>query len=191
MKSFWVAIKGAGEHLNTLSQVRMLTDPNSLVHPLAGSCVTGEVTECLDRKWICVGLLEDYPIGAPGTFRTFLCGGDEAEGKAKEDGKPDARAKAARNGKLVESSAKSLPEGLSRWVRLLALSSVGRDRTIRQVDSKSDHSSATASSALPICQSVPPASALTSTSATISGETPDPSMQGPPHVYQPAIGILR
>ncbi len=47
----------------------MLTDPGDLiVDPFAGSCVTGEVAERLDRRWICVELIEDYLKGALGRF---------------------------------------------------------------------------------------------------------------------------
>ena len=49
--------------------IRMLTDPGDLViDPFAGSCVTGEVAERLERKWICVELVEDYLKGAIGRF---------------------------------------------------------------------------------------------------------------------------
>jgi len=49
--------------------VRMLTDPKDLVvDPFAGSCVTGEVCERLDRKWVCVELIEDYLKGAMARF---------------------------------------------------------------------------------------------------------------------------
>jgi hypothetical protein len=47
----------------------MLTDPGDLVvDPFAGSCVTGEVAERLDRKWLCVEVVEDYLRGALGRF---------------------------------------------------------------------------------------------------------------------------
>lgn len=50
--------------------IRMLTDPNDLVvDPFAGSCVTGEVCERLERKWVCVDLVEDYLKGALARFR--------------------------------------------------------------------------------------------------------------------------
>jgi site-specific DNA-methyltransferase (cytosine-N4-specific) len=43
----------------------MLTDERDIVlDPFAGSCVTGEVCERLNRRWICVELLEDYLEGA-------------------------------------------------------------------------------------------------------------------------------
>jgi len=49
--------------------VRMLTDQgDTVVDPFAGSCVTGEVAERLERKWICVELIEEYVKGAIGRF---------------------------------------------------------------------------------------------------------------------------
>lgn len=49
--------------------IRMLTDPGDLVvDPFAGSCVTGEVAERLERKWVCVELVEEYLKGALGRF---------------------------------------------------------------------------------------------------------------------------
>ncbi len=49
--------------------VRMLTDPGDLVvDPFAGSCVTGDVCERLQRQWICCELIEDYFKGAVGRF---------------------------------------------------------------------------------------------------------------------------
>lgn len=49
--------------------VRMLTDENDLVFdPFAGSCVTGEVCERLQRKWYCAELQADYLEGALGRF---------------------------------------------------------------------------------------------------------------------------
>ncbi len=49
--------------------IRMLTDPGDFVFdPFAGSCVTGEVSERLDRKWVCCDLVEDYLRGALGRF---------------------------------------------------------------------------------------------------------------------------
>jgi DNA modification methylase len=49
--------------------IRMLTDQGNLVFdPFAGSCVTGEVSERLKRKWICAELVEDYLKGALGRF---------------------------------------------------------------------------------------------------------------------------
>lgn len=45
--------------------IRMLTDKSDLVlDPLAGSCVTGEVAERLNRKWVCIELIEEYLQGA-------------------------------------------------------------------------------------------------------------------------------
>lgn len=49
--------------------VRMLTDVGDLVFdPLAGSCVTGEVCERLQRRWICCELEQEYLLGAIGRF---------------------------------------------------------------------------------------------------------------------------
>src|SRR5579864_1004425 len=49
--------------------MRMLTDPGDLVlDPFAGSCVTGEVAERLERRWLCAELVEDYLKGALGRF---------------------------------------------------------------------------------------------------------------------------
>ena len=49
--------------------VRMLTNPGDLViDPFAGSCVTGEVCERLDRRWHCIELDSDYCEGAKGRF---------------------------------------------------------------------------------------------------------------------------
>ena len=50
--------------------IRMLTDEGHLVFdPFAGSCVTGEVAERLNRKWICAELDEQYLRGALGRFQ--------------------------------------------------------------------------------------------------------------------------
>ena len=50
--------------------VRMLTDEGDVVvDPFAGSCVTGEVCERLNRRWVCIELVEQYLIGALGRFR--------------------------------------------------------------------------------------------------------------------------
>lgn len=49
--------------------IRMLTDQNDFVlDPFAGSCVTGEAAEQLDRRWMCVELVEDYLRGARARF---------------------------------------------------------------------------------------------------------------------------
>jgi len=50
--------------------VRMLTDSGDLVvDPFAGSCVTGEVCERLERKWICIELVEEYLKGGVARFK--------------------------------------------------------------------------------------------------------------------------
>lgn len=49
--------------------IRMLTDERDLVvDPFGGSCVTGEVAESLNRKWVCCELDEDYLKGAMSRF---------------------------------------------------------------------------------------------------------------------------
>ncbi|MBC6937979.1 MAG: site-specific DNA-methyltransferase [Chloroflexi bacterium] len=49
--------------------VRMLTDIGDMViDPFAGSCVTGEVSERLKRRWQCIELSEDYLKGAMARF---------------------------------------------------------------------------------------------------------------------------
>lgn len=53
--------------------IRMLTDIDDIVFdPFAGSCVTGEVCERLERRWICSEILDDYVKGAVGRFRVDL-----------------------------------------------------------------------------------------------------------------------
>lgn len=50
--------------------IRMLTDQNDLVlDPFAGSCVTGEVCEQMNRRWVCCELEEEYVNGALGRFK--------------------------------------------------------------------------------------------------------------------------
>ena len=49
--------------------IRMLTDAGDLVvDPFAGSCVTGEVCERLNRRWACIENVEEYCLGARGRF---------------------------------------------------------------------------------------------------------------------------
>ena len=51
--------------------IRMVTDRGDLVFdPFGGSCITGEVAERLQRKWVCVELVEEYLKGAMGRFET-------------------------------------------------------------------------------------------------------------------------
>jgi site-specific DNA-methyltransferase (cytosine-N4-specific) len=69
--------------------IRMLTDPGEIVvDPFAGSCVTGEVAERLDRKWLCVELIEDYLKGALGRFeREPMANGKlSGNGNAEDEG---------------------------------------------------------------------------------------------------------
>lgn len=52
--------------------VRMLTDPgDTVLDPFAGSCVTGEVCERMNRKWICCELDAEYVEGSIGRFENL------------------------------------------------------------------------------------------------------------------------
>lgn len=49
--------------------IRMCTDErDTVLDPFGGSCVTGEVSERLKRKWVCAELNEEYLEGALGRF---------------------------------------------------------------------------------------------------------------------------
>lgn len=49
--------------------IRMLTNEGDTVFdPFGGSCVTGEVAERLQRRWVCCELEEEYLVGARGRF---------------------------------------------------------------------------------------------------------------------------
>ncbi|MCG2683985.1 MAG: site-specific DNA-methyltransferase [Planctomycetales bacterium] len=49
--------------------IRMLTEPGDfVVDPFAGSCITGEVAERLERKWACCDLVEEYLKGSLARF---------------------------------------------------------------------------------------------------------------------------
>jgi site-specific DNA-methyltransferase (cytosine-N4-specific) len=51
--------------------IRMLTDEEDFVFdPFAGSAVTGEVCERLNRRWLCCEILPEYVVGAIGRFST-------------------------------------------------------------------------------------------------------------------------
>lgn len=64
--------------------IRMLTDQGDLVvDPFAGSCVTGEVAERLNRRWICSELVEDYLKGALARFGSQS---RPVEGKTDDEG---------------------------------------------------------------------------------------------------------
>lgn len=69
--------------------VRMLTDPGDRVlDPFAGSCVTGEVAERLERRWTCVEREEEYLRGAKGRFmpRSSQAAAKTHSAKPREDG---------------------------------------------------------------------------------------------------------
>lgn len=49
--------------------IRMLTNQGDFVFdPFGGSCVTGEISERLKRKWACCDVVEEYVKGAKGRF---------------------------------------------------------------------------------------------------------------------------
>lgn len=49
--------------------IRMLTDAGDTVFdPFGGSCVTGEVSERLQRRWTCCEIVDEYVEGAKGRF---------------------------------------------------------------------------------------------------------------------------
>jgi site-specific DNA-methyltransferase (cytosine-N4-specific) len=61
--------------------IRMLTDKGDFVlDPFAGSCVTGEVCERLERRWLCVELVEEYLEASLARFQ-------ENEGRSMKSGK--------------------------------------------------------------------------------------------------------
>jgi DNA modification methylase len=59
--------------------VRMLTDPGDMVFdPFGGSCITGEVSERLGRRWACAEMVVEYLEGALGRF-TEMSGTERAQ----------------------------------------------------------------------------------------------------------------
>ncbi len=89
--------------------IRMLSDPGDLViDPFAGSCVTGEVCERLNRKWICIELLRDYCEAALGRFERKT--GDLAKSTSSPND-PSKYYRAPKPGLLWESETEGvLPE---------------------------------------------------------------------------------
>jgi len=80
--------------------IRMLTDPGDFViDPFAGSCVTGEVSERLKRRWACIEISREYLEGAIGRF--VHTNGTKAEASsAKEEDEAAYYYKLARPGTL-------------------------------------------------------------------------------------------
>lgn len=71
--------------------VRFLTDENDVVlDPFAGSCVTGEVCEKLQRHWICAELRHDYLEGAKGRFLRTNGPAKKPEAGVYQIGRPSA-----------------------------------------------------------------------------------------------------
>jgi len=81
--------------------VRMLTDPGDLVvDPFAGSCATGEVCERLNRRWMCVEIVEPYLRGAVGRFAGRAPSGARSQppgGQAPSNGRTPGGAGGARD----------------------------------------------------------------------------------------------
>ena len=70
--------------------IRMLTDKGDMVFdPFGGSCVTGEVSERLKRKWVCSELSAEYLTGALGRFQQEN-GTDEQQAKLLRDEDEDS-----------------------------------------------------------------------------------------------------
>lgn len=66
--------------------IRMLSDPgDTVVDPFAGSCVTGEVCERLDRNWTCIEMLTDYCEAALGRFKRDLTALRKRDGNADDE----------------------------------------------------------------------------------------------------------
>jgi hypothetical protein len=64
-------IAGSSTVLHGLPEffIKFLTDPGDLVvDPFAGSNVTGEVAECLERYWLAFELVEEYLEGSKFRF---------------------------------------------------------------------------------------------------------------------------
>jgi site-specific DNA-methyltransferase (cytosine-N4-specific) len=60
--------------------IRMLTDKgDAVLDPFAGSCVTGQVCERLNRHWTCIELEIEYLNGAQARFPTFAPSKQRAE----------------------------------------------------------------------------------------------------------------
>ena len=60
--------------------IRMLTNKGDMVvDPFAGSCVTGEVCERLERQWLCIDMCEEYLQGALGRFDDAATNGESKD----------------------------------------------------------------------------------------------------------------
>ncbi|WP_198137434.1 DNA-methyltransferase [Roseibium aggregatum] len=67
--------------------IRMVTDPGDVVlDPFGGSCITGEVSERLERNWICAELREGYLEGARGRFENPISQPKPKPGKKEDEG---------------------------------------------------------------------------------------------------------
>jgi site-specific DNA-methyltransferase (cytosine-N4-specific) len=96
--------------------IRMLTDVGDIVFdPFAGSCVTGEVCERLERNWVCSEIVDDYVKGAIGRFK----------GKAK------VKTKKSESGFYKVYSSSSLWNGIDRDLSNRLSEDGGKKRVIR------------------------------------------------------------
>ncbi len=82
--------------------VRMLTDAGDFViDPFAGSCVTGEVCERLERRWMCTEIMEEPLQGALGRFTNTAK--DTHTPQRSNNGSTDEYYKVARPGILWDT----------------------------------------------------------------------------------------
>jgi site-specific DNA-methyltransferase (cytosine-N4-specific) len=124
--------------------IRMLTDPGDFVFdPFGGSCITGEVAERLERRWVCAELVEEYLRGARGRFERPRTAerpspsGEDAFYKVARPGLlwngPDPVPLAADGGKMRPVSAKS--NGKLGGLRAPRLSQKGHSKvSVRPLD---------------------------------------------------------
>jgi DNA modification methylase len=104
--------------------VRMLTDKGDLVvDPFAGSCVTGEVCERLQRSWICCELGKEYVDGALGRFFPDVSR-EKPKRSDKESapvyyqiGRPGILWNGSDDPPLLQDGGKSRPDGVARSKR--------------------------------------------------------------------------
>jgi len=97
--------------------IHMLTDPNDLVvDPFAGSCVTGEAAERIQRRWICCESVPEYVEGALGRFQPKLHRYSESKSlKQREESYRISKPCLAQNGeKLSQDGGRKRPPKINR-----------------------------------------------------------------------------
>ena len=108
--------------------IRMLTDTGDVVlDPFGGSCVTGEVAERLERKWICSEIVEPYLEGAKGRFEAPV----DLSKSRKSKKKDNQHYRIPHPGLLWDGSEESESEQLAE--------DGGRQRPINMRDDESRH----------------------------------------------------